>query len=95
MTNKNNISSDSEKGVRTQPVAVEMLAERDQIVWPGGDVATVETVLLYSPRKSARARKRPHCRIRVTIHGQSGNTRGSVTAEPGDCFDKLVGVEQS
>lgn len=94
MTNQNDTSNETTEGVRTERVPLEALAERDEIMLPGGMVATVGPVALYSPGPSVRDRKRPKCRIRVTIHGKSGSSHGSVTAGPGDYFDKLVGVEQ-
>jgi hypothetical protein len=95
MSDKRNMSVEQAEGVRTEPIAAVQLVATDQIVMPDGSIATVGPVTLHSPGSSMRARKRPKCRIRVTIHGQSGTSHGIVTAEPGDCFDKLVGVEQS
>lgn len=86
---------DEEEGVRTETVSVQQLVANDEIVLPGGLIATVGPVALYSHGATMRNKKRPKCRFRVTIHDQSGTSHGSVTAEPGDCFDKLVGVRQS
>jgi hypothetical protein len=95
MGNKCKPSVEQSEGVRTEPITAVQLVATDQIVMPDGSIATVGPVTLHSPGSSMRARKRPKCRIRVTIHGQSGTSYGTVTAEPDDCFDKLVGVEQS
>lgn len=91
---QNDDSTGATEGVRTERVPAQALVQHDQIILPDGLVATVGPVALYSPGASIRDRKRPHCRIRVTIHGKSGSSHGSVTAGPGDYFDKLVGVEQ-